>query len=111
MHRAKRTTGVSARHVEDEELYDDYPWVRPNWLTPTEAAKLLGVHRRTLDREVARGRLKRDPVIHTFDLDEMESLIEVRYQAKREALIQRPMGASHQQRRPTLPDEFDGLPF
>lgn len=110
MHRAKRTTGVPARHVEDEELYD-YPCVRPNWLTPTEAAKLLGVHRRTLDREVARGRLKRDPVIHTFDLDELESLIEVRYQAKREALIQRLIRASHQQRRPTLPDEFEGLPF
>lgn len=85
--------------------------VQPNRLTASEAAKLLGVHRRTLDREVARGRLRRDPVSHTFDLAELESLIEVRYQAKRENLIQRLMRATYLHRHPTSRDEFDGVPF
>ena len=64
------------------------------WLTPTHAARILRVHRRTLDRHTAAGRLHRDPVTRKFALHELLALNETEYQLTREALITQ-LAASH----------------
>lgn len=60
-------------------------------LGPTKAARLLGVHRRTLDRWVKNGLLKRDPASGMFCYGELKRLQEARYPRIREQLIARMM--------------------
>ncbi|WP_158679826.1 helix-turn-helix domain-containing protein [Deinococcus sp. NW-56] len=83
----------------------------PARLNATQTARLLNVHRRTVDREIARGRLHRDPQTKTFARDAVEALLEQRYARTRERLIQKLLRAAFPPAPPVSDDDLDGWPF